>query len=804
MKVSLSWLNTYVSVEMDVLSLAEALTMAGLEVEAVYDRYDRLSKVCVGRIVDIKPHPNADQLSCCRVALKDRIVPVVCGASNIKAGMQVPVALPGAVLSHDLAIEKSVIRGEISEGMLCSEFELGLGTDQSGIMVLDPSAAVGDSLVAALGLSDMVLDIDLTPNRPDCLSIIGIAREVAAIQKTKIKYPEFVLSEGHGTIFDLTSVDIQDPDLCPRYAARLIENIGVGPSPYWLQDRLLSIGLRPINNVVDITNFVMMELGQPLHAFDFDHLAENRIVVRRADDGETFFTLDEKERRLNREILMICDGEKPVAIGGVMGGLNSEIEAATRNVLLESAYFNPVSIRKTSKALGLNTDASHRFERGVDPEGTLAAVNRAAQLIAEIGKGRLIGGIIDEHPGKTPPKKLTLSVSDTNRLLGTRFTADEIKQLLASIEIDVAEKNPEALDVTPPSFRVDIERPVDLMEEVARLSGYQNIPTTMPLLPTETREPELALGLRSRIKRIMVGFGFTETINYSFINDNSCDRLRLDPADPRRAMLGILNPLSEDQAVMRTSLLPGIFGTMHRNLARQNRDMKLFEAGKIFISHGRDELPEEFEMLAGLWTGSRQNPSWHSAEATCDFYDIKGVVEGLLNTLDISGITYASMPSAECFYIRPGYSARIYAGSHPLGLVGEVNPTVLDRFDLKQRAFIFELNLSDLSARLPDTKQFKPIPRFPAISRDLTMIIDKKIEAGSVIASISDLNEDLVENVHLFAVYEKEPIPPGKRSISIRITYRSPDETLEDDVINDIHKKISERILKQFDASLPA
>ena len=417
MKVSLSWLREYTSVDMDVGVLADALTMVGLEVEAVSDRYNYLNNVVVGRIDRITSHPNAEHLKLCTVDLGPRTVQVACGAPNIKKDMIAPCVMPGSSLPHGTVVEKSVIYGKMSEGMLCSEAELGLGDKSDGVMELGKNHSIGETLKKSLELSDLVIEIDLTPNRPDCLSIIGIAREVAALQKTKVAYPKIPPSESFDNIVDYTSVTIIDPELCPRYAASLVFDVVVAPSPFWLQDRLLSVGLKPINNIVDITNFVMMETGQPLHAFDFYRLADHKIVVRTALAGEVFTTLDGKQRQLDSEMLMICDGERPVAIGGVMGGMNSEIEDATTRILLESAYFDPVSIRKTAKKLGLNTDASHRFERGVDPEGTVTALKRATQLIAEIGGGKYIGGIIDEHPKVIPSNLIVCSVKNLNHRL---------------------------------------------------------------------------------------------------------------------------------------------------------------------------------------------------------------------------------------------------------------------------------------------------------------------------------------------------------------------------------------------------
>lgn len=803
MKVSFSWLSAYGPIEMETFALADALTMTGLEVEAVADRYAYLKNVRVGRIVAIEAHPDADNLSCCQVDIGNRRLSIVCGAPNIENDLVVPTALPGTILPGGPTITQSVIRGVPSEGMLCSEAELNLGLDKSGLMILDPALKIGEPLAEALRLSDMVFEIGLTPNRSDCLSITGVAREIAAIQKTKIKLPEVTLPETKGHIFDLTSVMIQAPTLCPRYDAGLLRQVVVGPSPFWLQDRLNSIGVRPINNIVDITNFVMLELGQPLHAFDFDRLAGGRIVVRRAVEGEVFVTLDQKDHRLSSDMLMICDADKPVAVAGIMGGLNSEIEATTQNVLIESAYFDPVTIRKTSKKLGLNTDASFRFARGVDPAGTMQALKRAAQLMTATGGGQLVGGLIDEHPRPASDRRIPLTTAAVNRLLGTCFNTDEIQSLLEAVEFSVDRKKDPELVVVPPSFRVDVERPEDLMEEVARLSGYQNIPTTFPLISAAAGPPLGPLTLRNRIKHLLTGFGFTEAINYSFTNRNYCDRLKLGPDEPRRAMLDILNPLSEEQTVMRTSLIPGLLETMHRNLAQQNRNLKCFEIGKIFLSKGQDHLPEEFEMAAGLWTGSRRPPSWLVDDVECDFYDIKGIVEGLLRALGVAEFDFRRPRGMDCSYTRPGYSARIFAGKRPLGLVGRIDAVVLHHFDLKQNGFIFELDLAELSACVPAGRTYQPIAKFPATARDLTLIIDKKIAAGDLIRCIKDQEEDLVESIRLLAVYDKKPIPAGKKSISIRITYRSVAETLEDERVNVLHRAITERILEEFDATLP-
>ena len=803
MKVSLSWLNTYIPIEMNAQELSDALTMAGLEVDAITDRYAYLNSVIIGRITGIKNHPNADRLKICNVDVKDRTLSIVCGAPNVAEGQLVPVALPGTRFPNDVILEKGVIRGVESQGMICSEAELALGLDASGIMILEDDLAVGDKLAHALHLSDATIEMDLTPNRPDCLSIIGTARELGAIQKKRIVYPDVKLHDAGQDIHQMTSVTVEAPDLCPRYTARLVENIHVAPSPFWLQDRLRSVGLRPINNIVDITNFVLMEYGQPLHAFDFDTLAENRIVVRGAAEGERFTTLDEKERSLSKDMLLICDGEKPVGLAGVMGGLNSEIENTTTRVLIESAYFNPASIRKTSKTLGLNTDASHRFERGIDPEISLTALDRAATLMVEMGGGRLVPGVIDVRHRTPEPPTILLSVHETNRLLGTDLNAADIQEFLSAIEFSVAAEDNGTLSVAPPSFRVDIQRPEDLMEEVARLSGYNNIPTTSPLIPADTRKPVPIIDKRDQIKTVMTGFGFTEAINYSFMDKSDCDRLRIPAGDAMRDLLELLNPLSEDQTVMRSSLMPGLLGAIRRNLSQQIKNVKLFEIGKIFIGKAKDRLPKETEILGGIWTGARIDPLWNVKETACDFFDIKGIVEGFFAALKIDNTRYTRLPDDQCHYVKPGVAAQIMINDNRLGLLGEVHPQVLKTFDIRQPVFIFEVNLSQLYDIIPEFIQATPIPKYPFVTRDVTVIIDRDIEADSLLDFIKQQQHELVEALYIFDMFTGKQIPADKKSISFRVVYRSHNETLEDETVNRLHKEISDKLIAKFNAALP-
>ena len=803
MIVSLSWLEDYVSIQMNVSSLADALTMVGLEVEAVRDRYAYLGSVIVGRIDNVAPHPKADKLTICKVNAGDRSLDIVCGAPNAREGIFVPLAFPGTVFPNGKILENSVIRGIKSEGMLCSESELAIGTQADGLMELPADLQPGISLTKALSISDYMLEIGLTPNRPDCLSIIGIAREIAAIQKSELKYPDFSLIDQSNDIFQAASVTIESPEHCPRYSARLLENVTVGPSPFWMQERLISVGLRPINAIVDITNFVMMETGQPLHAFDFDRLAQNRIVVRTAKDKETFITLDGKKRVLNSETLMICDGEKPVAIGGVMGGENSEIEKDTRRVLIESASFNPISIRKTAKLLGLSTDASHRFERGVDPDGTVKALNRAASLMAKISGGHIVSGLIDENPIPYKTQAIELDTASANRVIGLSLETSQMEKLLESVGFIVKPAGIHGLTAIPPTFRVDVTRPQDLMEEIARLYGYDKIPTTFPLIPARQRTPSNQWDFRGRVKDLMQSLGFNEVINYSFMDQKACDLLGLDLNDKRRNMVPILNPLTEDMAVMRTCLIPGLLRTMHLNLSQQMKTLKIFEVGNTFIGEEHDALPSENEYLAALWTGSRNDHSFHMKETECDFFDIKGALEALLRSLEIQGALFTKMPLENCQYTRAGHSARITCQNKEIGLLGEIHPRVVTAFDLKQKAYIFELDLNILSSLTPERKQFQPVPRFPATYRDITIIVGKEIESGEVVERARNVDESLIESVLLYDLYEGDPIPEGQKSITLRIIYRSAEKTLEDNDVTPVTERIAKELLKKLNASLP-
>lgn len=800
MKVSLNWLRDYVDIQMDVKKLVHLLTMAGLEVESATPVGHEFEKVVVAEIESIQRHPNADRLSLVRVKTSTEKFPIVCGATNIREGQKVPLALVGAKLPNGIQIRRSKIRGEVSEGMLCSEIELGLGEDASGIMILDPDTPLGVNLGEALGLSDTVLDLSITPNRPDCLCVIGIAREIAALTGEPLRYPNLTLTDGGDEIEQRTSVTLYDADLCPRYVARLIEGVTIGPSPHWMRSRLEKVGIRPINNVVDVTNYVMMEYGQPLHAFDFELLEEGRIVVRRARRGETFVTLDGVERVLDEEMLVICDGVKPVAIAGVMGGLNSEIRTQTRSVLLESAYFLPRNNRQTSKKLGLETEASYRFGRGIDHGGCLKAANRAAALIQQLSGGRIIEGALDVYPQPIHPARISLSLPNVNRILGMEIPAQKVTTYLKRLEMEVQEEGGGKWVVIPPTFRSDLEREIDLIEELARLEGYEKIPVTLPSGPPSSEGLDQGLVLEQRAKDILLQHGYYEVITYSFTSPSSLDGLNLPPDDPRREFLPLLNPLSQETSVLRTSLIPGLIEVARHNLSHQNRNLKLFELKKVYLQEKGEKLPREVKYLAGLAMGMSHEPHWASSVREIDFYDLKGCLEDLFVSLQIRGISFQRAEGVP--YLHPGKASTILLMGEAIGVVGEIHPETLTYYDLPLKAYLFEIDFDRMVKGVGEKKRFQPLPKFPSVFRDLSLVVEEDLEVGEVEQAIRSLEEPFIGEIKLFDLYRGAPIPQGKKSISYRIRYQASDRTLTDEEVNRAHEKVIMRLKEIFKAEL--
>jgi phenylalanyl-tRNA synthetase beta chain len=802
MKLSLNWLKDYIEIEMPIDDLSHLLTMAGLEVEGIEPTGQSLDDIIVAKILEVAPHPKADRLSVCQIDVGKETVQVVCGAPNLEVESRVPFIPAGKILPNGLVIKESKLRGIMSKGMLLAEDEMGLTDDHTGIMILpanlDPGAPLSSSasMVDPLSLSDWVFDLSITPNRPDWASVLGVAREVAAITGVTLKRPEINLDEGRSPINDLTSVTVNDPVACPRYAAGVIQGVELGPAPFWIRYRLFMSGIRSINNIVDVTNYVLMEMGQPLHAFDYNRLRENRIEVRRAKEGEIFSTLDGESRTLNSEALMICDGERPVALAGIMGGLNSEIFEGTKDVLLESAFFDPVTIRRGSKRLGLSTEASYRFERGADIEGVKTALNRAMSLISDLAGGRLASGIIDNYPETYCPPEIKLRVDKTNRVLGTTLSKDIISGHLKALEMDVRDVDENELTIKPPSFRVDIAREADLIEEVARLFGYENIPVTYPSIsPGRIGEtPELVL--RDQIRSIMVGLGFTEIITYSFISPDSADIIGAEEKSPLRSFVHLLNPLTVDQSVMRTSLVPGVLNTVKTNISHDEKDMRLFEWGKVFYHRKGEQQPHEKIFLTAIMTGLHKQKTWYGEERYVDFFDIKGVVEVLLKGLGLEEIAFQNEGNMQGY--DPEYSSRVYCSDSPIGQMGRVASKVMEAYGLeKENAYMVEFDIETLLKQVPGTKTFQTFARFPAVYRDISLLVNRGIESARIIEIIKQRGGELFESVQIFDLYEGERLDPSEKALAFRICYRSKDGTLDGGEINQLHEFVIDSIRKE-------
>lgn len=803
MKVTLNWLKDYVDFDLSADDLSHRLTMAGLEVDAMEHLGEGLDSVIVARLADVQQHPDADRLTVCRVETGSVTQQVVCGATNHKTGDLIALAQVGTVLPGDFKIKKSKIRGQESYGMLCSVSELGLAEESDGIMILPAGLPVGEPVFKELGLKDIVYEIGLTPNRSDCLSVVGVAREVSAMVDSGLHLPEPVMTESTQLISEKTSVVIEDADLCPRYAARLIENVKIGPSPEWLVRRLEAIGMRSINNVVDITNFVMMELGQPLHAFDFNLLRDRRIVVRRAQDNDPFTTLDGQVRTLMASDLVICDGEGPVALAGVMGGGNSEVCDETTDILLESAFFNPTTIRRTSKRLGLHTESSHRFERGTDVDMVPLALDRAAALIAELAEGEIALGVVDVYPEELTRRIVTITASRTSQVLGLDVDADDICGKLTSIGLKCelpVDRGDGAISVEIPNFRPDLEREIDLIEEVARLIGYDHIPVTMPKSTLTCQQLPVHLALERQVRDRMVQMGYAEVINYSFFNPECLNQVRIAENDARRQTVQILNPLTEEQGSMRTTLVPSLLDTAARNQAYRSEDLALFELRPVFQAVDGSELPSESLRLVALLCGRREPLGWSQSAEKVDFFDMKGVVEQLLSHLKITGVKWHAEHD-EVFY-HPGKSCALYHGERLLGTLGELHPEVLHNFDLGQSALLCDLNVEALFEVGDSTVKFQPLSRYPDVQRDSAFLVDAEVTAQQALTVLGQVKLKDLESIELFDVYSGEGVPEGKKSLAIRACYRAMDRTLTDDLIQNLHGKLIKAMERELDAEL--
>jgi phenylalanyl-tRNA synthetase beta chain len=784
MKIPISWLKDHIRYQFSVRELADRLTMAGLEVESIETEGSRFEGVRVGKVLTVEAIPKASKLRLCRVDVGGETINVVCGAPNVRVGILVPVAVVGAVLAGDLRIEKTTIRGVESSGMICSVRELGLGEDHSGIMELEANRfKSGDSFTGESGDSDSVFEINVTPNRPDCLSVLGIAREVGVIFQTPVHRPTASPVRTAASPPKSVEIRIETPEACPRYSARLIEGLSIGPSPEWLQRRLATVGMSAINNVVDVTNYVMMESGQPLHAFDFDLIEGGGITVRKAGGVDVFVTLDGQKRSLLPDDLLICDMKKPVALAGIMGGLNSEVSEKTTRILLESAYFDPMTIRKTAKRLGMASEACQRFERGIDPNGTVEALNRAVALIVEHAGGSARSEVLDVYPRAIPPRKIVLREKRLNLVLGMTVPEPDLLRILTDLGLHVSGTNP--FEVTVPTFRPDLKEEIDLIEEIIRHYGYDRIePKSMALQPVSleiNREQECT----ERIRDILSGMGFLEAWNNSLVSLEVTD-LFFEKTDP----VAIQNPLSPETAFLRTSLLPGLMESVRWNHNRSAFDLRMFEIGRVFaVKSG--PLPEERVRVAGVLTESaRTKEYWKSKSPTTDFFSLKGLLLALIQTLHV---------------LHPAFvagKARGWTGETATELKSESR--ILGVFGIDERVFAFELDLQGIMESSVESPLYRPIPKFPSVRRDLAVVVSEDVQAGDIQATIQKNGGSLLQSSELFDMYQGRQIPDGKKSLAFSLSFSASDRTLKEEDIHPLLEGIVRSLENAHGASLRA
>lgn len=798
MKISLNWLKEYVDLTgITTDKIVSHLTMSGLEVEDIIDQNNLYKDFIVAFVKEKEKHPNADKLSVCKVFDGKNEFQVICGAANVQAGQKVVFAPIGTIIPNgEFEIKKAKIRGVESHGMICAEDELLLSDDHSGIMILDDKLEPGEKITEALNLNDVIFEIAVTPNRPDALSHIGVARDLSAIFGRILKLPALDLSETGDEIGQLARVDIEDKINCPRYVAKVITGVYIKESPKWLQEKLESIGLRPINNIVDITNFVLHEIGQPLHAFDLDKLYENRIVVKSTVSEKNFTTLDSKERKLPQSTLMICDGKSEVAIAGVMGGENSEITESTKNILIESAYFNPSSIRRTSKALGLSTDASYRFERGTDPNITKYAAERAAQLISEFAGGKIAKGILDVYPEVILPKEVILRFSRTTKILGYEISAEKIKNILSHLGLALKLIDDDSLLVSVPTYRPDIEREIDLIEEIARINGYDNIPTVSKInITLEKKIDETEFD--EKIRFIASSLGFYEMINNPL---QSYEEAKLTGSP-----IKITNPLSADMEYLRTSLLSGALNTVSKNIRQGVRDLKLFEIGNVFNKSNENEISsfndfEEDQKILFLITGSDKEKVWNTEKIVSNFYLLKGYINSFISKIALDNVLidsyYSSANQIYAYYFTKNFNKVV------TGMGGKISKDVLKKFDINQDVYCFEFDLKQITAIESEPKRYKEPLKFPKIIRDFAFIFDKSVQYLEIKNFILQKGSELLKNVDLFDVFESETLGENKRSLAFTLEFYDESRTLTEVEVEADFNNLIKLITKEFNAQL--
>ncbi|WP_248930174.1 phenylalanine--tRNA ligase subunit beta [Paenibacillus hamazuiensis] len=808
MKVSYQWLSQYVDVSgYTAAELAEKLTRSGIEVDIVESRNKGVEHVVVGYVKTREKHPDADKLSVCTVdAGQGEDLQIVCGAKNVAAGQKVPVALIGAKLPDGLVIKRAKLRGVESQGMICSAKELGLNDRllpkeiQEGILVLPEDTQIGQSILEVLAIDDEVLELDLTPNRSDALSMLGAAYEIAAILGCEVKLPDAEAGIGGGAVraADKISVKITAAEQCSHYAARLIEGVQVGKSPLWMQNRLMAAGIRPINNIVDITNYVMLEYGQPLHAFDADKLANGHIDVRLANAGEKLVTLDDVERTLEPHMLLITDGTKPVAIAGVMGGANSEVTEGTTRILLESAKFDGGSVRKTSRQLGLRSEASLRFEKEVNPEAVIPALNRAASLMAQYAGGQIAEGIVEARTKEHKPVTIAITADRINQYLGTQLSAAQVKDIFARLHFPVEEGADGSLTVHVPSRRGDITRTVDLIEEVARLHGYDNIPTTLMSGVTTPGSLTKEQKIRRIARERMTAAGLHEVVTYTFTDPKLIEEF--PGAFKETQPVALAMPMSEEHSTLRTSLIPHLLEVIGYNRNRNMDDVAVFEIGKAFLTQQKalTELPEERLLLSAAITGKRQDMHWTGKAAAVDFYDLKGIFENLVGYLGIEGLTYAA---AQPEGYHPGRTAEIRLDGKAIGYIGQLHPAYQKAKDLED-TYVLEVELEPLAANANGSIAYRALPRYPAISRDMALVVDAAVPVADLVAKASEVAGDLLESIQVFDVFTGERLGAGKKSVAFSLVYRTPERTLTDEEVSELHAKAVAALEQTFGAEL--
>jgi phenylalanyl-tRNA synthetase beta chain len=797
MRVSLEWLKDYVKIDLTAAELAERLTMAGIAVEAIEDQAAQYERLVVGKVLSLTKHSGAAKLMITRIDVGGEQKQVITAATNLKVGDLVPLALSGAVLPSGKTIADVEFKGVLSQGMLCSGAELELEKESTGIWIFDREWAPGTPVAEALDATDQILVLELTANRADCLGMIGVAREVAAVLAVPCEIKPVRLQENGPAVETLAQVEIVATDLCTRYAGRVVQGIKIAPSPQWLQRRLKAAGVRPINNIVDITNYVMLEYNQPLHAFDLDRINQGKLIIRRAQSSEKLTTLDEVERVLNGETLLIADRTGGQCIAGVMGGNHSEVTDQTVNLFLESAYFDSVNIRKTNKALEMHTEAGLRFERGIDPNGVVKALNRAAELIESLGAGQVARGQLDQYPQPVAPVKLATTYAKINRWLGTTLEAATIRGYLERVNFMVTDGPDGQLQVTVPTYRRDVTQMADLAEEVARLYGYDRIPVTLPSSRAaggRTAFQQFQFDLR----RTLQGVGVSEIITYSLNAKDTVGKLGIDnEAHPFSRAVELMVPLSEEQAVMRTTLADGMLGALAFNAKRRQTDLAFYEIARVYLPREGEALPDEPVHLAIGLTGRRYATGWNQNAAEYDFYDLKGLWE-------LIAVKFA-LPEAELQrsgqpFLHPGQAADLLVNGQTVGYFGRIHPQIQEAYGLGQTVFLMELDLTLVAPMLDPKIGFAMPCKFPAVQRDLALVLPTDITAAEVIAQIKENSGHLVETVELFDVYQGDQVPAGHRSLAFSLSYRSGERTLNDHEINQMQAGLLQKLNAKYGA----